>query len=164
MAQAQQGDRVRVHYTGRLDDGEIFDSSESEDAGCGCEDDGCGCDDDGCGCESGPLEFTIGEGDVIPGFEAAVVGMSLGESKEVHIPVNEAYGPYQDELVGVVERSRLPEGLIPEVGGQLEVTGQDGERFPALITDLTDTEVTLDANHPLAGRDLTFDIRLIEIL
>jgi len=162
MAQAQQGDRVRVHYTGRLDDGEIFDSSECDDGGCGCEDDGC--DDDGCGCESGPLEFTVGEGDVIPGFEAAVVGMSPGESKVVKIPVDEAYGPYQEELVGVVERSRLPDGLIPEIGAQLEVTGQDGECFPALITDLTDTEVTLDANHPLAGRDLTFDIRLIEIL
>lgn len=150
MAQAQQGDRVRVHYTGRLEDGEVFDSSE--------------CEDDGCGCGSGPLEFTIGEGDVIPGFESAVVGMSPGESREIHIPVDEAYGPYQEELVGVVERSRLPDGLIPEIGGQLEVTGQDGECFPALITDLTDSDVTLDANHPLAGRDLTFDIRLLEIL
>jgi len=162
MAQAQQGDRVKVHYTGKLDDGEIFDSSECEDDGCGCDDDGC--DDEGCGCESGPLEFVIGEGDVIPGFEAAVVGMSPGESKEVHIPMDEAYGPYQEELVGVVELSRLPEGMVPEVGYQLEVTGQDGECFPALITALTDTEVTLDANHPLAGRDLTFDIRLLEIL
>jgi peptidylprolyl isomerase len=149
MAQAKQGDKVRVHYTGRLDDGEVFDSSE--------------CADDGCGCESGPLEFIIGEGNVIPGFEAAVVGMSLGESKEIKIPMDEAYGPHQDELVGVVELSRLPEGVIPELGGQLEVTGEDGEAFPVLITDITDTDVTLDANHPLAGRDLTFDIRLIEI-
>ena len=149
MAQAKQGDKVRVHYTGRLEGGEVFDSSE--------------CQDDGCGCESGPLEFTIGEGNVIPGFEAAVIGMSLGESKEVNIPMNEAYGPYQEELVGTVERTRLPEGMIPEVGGQLEVTGEDGEAFPVLITDVTETDVTLDANHPLAGRDLTFSIRLIEI-
>lgn len=150
MSKAKEGDTVKVHYTGRLDDGEIFDSSE--------------CDEDGCGCETGPLEFTIGEGQVIPGFEAAVVGMALGESREVKIPMNEAYGPYQEELVGVVERTRLPDGVIPEVGGQLEVTGEDGEAFPVLITDITDTEVTLDANHPLAGRDLTFDIRLIEII
>lgn len=150
MAQAKQGDKVRVHYTGRLDDGEVFDSSE--------------CMEDGCGCESGPLEFTIGEGNVIPGFEAAVIGMSLGESKEVNIPVDQAYGPHMEELVGVVERSRLPEGIKPEVGEQLEVTREDGEAFPVLITSVTDTEVTLDANHPLAGRDLTFDIRLIEIV
>jgi peptidylprolyl isomerase len=149
MQKAKQGDKVKVHYTGRLDDGEVFDSSE--------------CHDDDCGCETGPLEFTIGEGNVIPGFEAAVVGMSLGESKEVKIPMDEAYGPYQDELVGVVERSRLPEGMVPEIGGQLEVTGQDGEVFPVLIKEVTDTDVTLDANHPLAGRDLTFDIKLIEI-
>jgi peptidylprolyl isomerase len=149
MAQAKQGDTVKVHYTGRLDDGEVFDSSE--------------CEDDGCGCGSGPLEFTIGEGNVIPGFEAAVVGMSVGESKEVNIPVDEAYGQHMEELVGVVERSRLPEGLVPEVGGQLEVTREDGETFPVLITSVTDTEVTLDANHPLAGRDLTFEIRLLEI-
>lgn len=149
MAQAKQGDKVKVHYTGKLDDGEVFDSSE--------------CEDDGCGCGSGPLEFTIGEGNVIPGFEAAVVGMSVGESKEVNIPVDEAYGQHMEELVGVVERSRLPEGLVPEVGGQLEVTREDGETFPVLITSVTETEVTLDANHPLAGRDLTFEIRLLEI-
>lgn len=149
MAQAKQGDKVKVHYTGRLDDGEVFDSSE--------------CEDEGCGCGSGPLEFTIGEGNVIPGFEAAVVGMSVGESKEVNIPMDEAYGPHMEELVGVVERSRLPEGMEPEVGGQLEVTREDGETFPVLITAVTETEVTLDANHPLAGRDLTFDIRLLEI-
>ncbi|MSM38912.1 MAG: peptidylprolyl isomerase [Geobacter sp.] len=150
MAQAKQGDTVRVHYTGMLDDGEVFDSSE--------------CTDDGCGCSSGPLEFTIGEGQVIPGFEAAVVGMELGESKQVKIPVDDAYGPRMDEMVGVVERSRLPAGINPEVGGQLEVTREDGETFPVLITAVSDTEVTLDANHPLAGRDLTFDIKLIEIV
>lgn len=150
MAQAKHGDRVKVHYTGKLEDGEVFDSSE--------------CQDEGCGCESGPLEFVVGEGDVIPGFDAAVVGMSPGDSKEVKIPMNEAYGPYQDELVGIVERSRLPEGIVPEVGGQLEVTGEDGEVFPVLITEITETDVTLDANHPLAGRDLTFDIRLVEII
>jgi peptidylprolyl isomerase len=146
---AKQGDRVKVHYTGRLDDGEVFDSSE--------------CREEGCGCESGPLEFTLGEGQVIPGFENAVVGMAIGESKEVNIPMDEAYGPHLEELVCDVERSQLPEGMSPELGGQLEVTREDGETFPVLITAVSDTSVTLDANHPLAGRNLTFDIRLLEI-
>ena len=150
MAQAQKGDKVRVHYTGKLDDGEVFDSSE--------------CVDDGCGCQTGPLEFTIGEGQVIPGFESAVVGMQPGESKQVNIPMDEAYGPHLEEMVGIVEKDRLPEGLDAQVGAQLEVTREDGESFPVLITAVTDTEVVLDANHPLAGRDLTFDITLIEIL
>jgi peptidylprolyl isomerase len=150
MAQAQQGDTVRVHYTGTLDDGEVFDSSE--------------CSDDGCDCSSGPLEFTVGEGQVIPGFEAAVVGMQVGDSKQVKIPMAEAYGPHMEELVGVVEKSHLPEGMEPQVGMQLEVTREDGDTFPVLITEVSDTEVVLDANHPLAGRDLTFDIRLVEIV
>ncbi len=150
MAQAKQGDKVRVHYTGRLDDGEVFDSSE--------------CVDEGCGCESGPLEFVIGEGQVIPGFESAVVGMQVGDKKDVKIQVDEAYGPQQEELVGVVEKSRLPDDFEPELGGQLEVTREDGETFTVLVTAMTETEVTLDANHPLAGRDLNFEIKLIEIL
>ncbi len=150
MAQAKQGDKVRVHYTGRLDDGDVFDSSE--------------CSDDGCGCETGPLEFVIGEGQVIPGFESAVVGMKIGEKKDVKIPVDEAYGPRLEEMVGVVEKSRLPDGFEPELGGQLEVTREDGETFTVLVVDMTETEVTLDANHPLAGRDLNFEIKLVEIL
>lgn len=150
MAQAKQGDKVRVHYTGRLDDGEVFDSSE--------------CADDACGCESGPLEFVIGEGQVIPGFESAVVGMQIGDKKDVKIPVDEAYGPHLEEMVGVVEKSRLPDDFEPELGGQLEVTREDGETFTVLVTAMTETEVTLDANHPLAGRDLNFEIKLLEIL
>jgi peptidylprolyl isomerase len=149
MAQAKKGDRVKVHYTGKLADGEVFDSSE--------------CEDSGCGCGTGPLEFTIGEGEVIPGFENAIIGMSPGESKTVVIPVEEAYGPRMDEMVAVVGRSDLPPDLKPEVGQQLEVTQQDGHTFPVLITEVTDTTVTLDANHPLAGRELTFDLKLVEI-
>jgi len=149
MAQAKQGDRVKVHYTGKLTDGEVFDSSE--------------CADDGCGCGTGPLEFTIGTGEVIPGFEEAVVGMGPGEEKTVTIPVDKAYGPRMEEMVAVVGRSELPADLDPVVGQQLEVTQQDGHSFPVLITEVTDTTVTLDANHPLAGRDLIFQLRLVEI-
>jgi peptidylprolyl isomerase len=149
MAQAKKGDTVKVHYTGRLDDGEVFDSSD--------------CAEDDCGCGTGPMEFTIGEGQVIPGFEEAVLGMSPGEEKTVVIPVDKAYGPRMEEMVAVIGRSELPADITPEVGQQLEVTQQNGQAFPVLITEVTDTSVTLDANHPLAGRDLTFDLRLVEI-
>ena len=149
MAQAKEGDKVKVHYTGRLEGGEVFDSSE--------------CSEDECGCDTGPMEFTIGEGSVIPGFEEAVIGMSQGESKTVTIPVDDAYGQRIEEMVAVVERSNLPPEMTPELGMRLEVTQEDGQVFPVVITEVTDTQVTIDANHPLAGRDLTFDIKLVEI-
>jgi peptidylprolyl isomerase len=150
MAQAKAGDKVRVHYTGRLEDGSVFDSSE--------------CHEDECGCESGPLEFTIGEGNVIPGFDRAVTGMDVGEEKTVTIPVEDAYGERLEQMVAQVPRADLPADLTPEVGMQLEVTQEDGHSFPVLITEMTDATVTLDANHPLAGRALTFDLRLVEVL
>jgi len=149
MALAKEGDKVKVHYTGRLEGGEVFDSSE--------------CAEQECGCEAGPLEFTVGEGEVIPGFEKAVIGMSEGETKTFIIPVDDAYGPRNEEMVVAVERSHVPEDMTPEVGMRLEVTQEDGREFPVVITEVTDTHVTLDANHPLAGRDLTFDITLVEI-
>jgi peptidylprolyl isomerase len=149
MAQAKTGDKVTVHYTGRLAGGEVFDSSE--------------CHDDECGCESGPLEFTIGEGNVIPGFEQAIIGMSPGDTKTVVIPVDQAYGERIDDMVAVVDRKEIPADLVLEVGNQLEVTQHDGNAFPVIITDVTDTSVTLDANHPLAGKELTFDLRLVTI-
>jgi len=143
MAQAKKGDTVKVHYTGKLTTGEIFDSSEEGG--------------------NGPLEFTIGEGDVIPGFEEAVIGMSSGEAKTVTIPVEQAYGPRMDELVAEVEREYLPQDAEPKLGQQYEVTQDDGQVFNVTVTEMNDTTVTLDANHPLAGRDLVFDIKLIEI-
>jgi len=149
MAQAKTGDKVKVHYTGRLESGEVFDSSE--------------CREDDCGCQSGPLEFTIGNGDVIPGFEQAIIGMAPGDSKTVLIPVDQAYGARVDEMVAEVPRGDIPADLNLEIGNQLEVTQEDGTTFPVLITEVTETTVTLDANHPLAGRDLTFDLRLVEI-
>ncbi len=143
MAQAKKGDTVKVHYTGKLTTGEIFDSSEEGG--------------------NGPLEFTIGEGDVIPGFEEAVIGMSSGEAKTVTIPVEQAYGPRMEELVAEVEREYLPQDAEPKLGQQYEVTQDDGQVFNVTVTEMNDTTVTLDANHPLAGRDLVFDIKLIEI-
>ena len=149
MAQAKKGDKVKVHYTGRLEGGEVFDSSE--------------CQEVDCGCDSGPMEFTIGDGEVIPGFENAVIGMNEGEAKTITVPVEEAYGKRNEEMVVAVERSHVPADLTPEVGMRLEVTQEDGQEFPVVITEITETHVTLDANHPLAGRDLTFDIKLVEI-
>lgn len=165
MAQAQQGNTVRVHYTGTLQDGSIFDSSEvTEQASCGCDcssSGGCGTDTD---CGSEPLEFTIGGGNVIPGFEKAVLGLSVGESIKVTIPADEAYGPRHDQMVAVVDRSELNGEIEPIEGQQLEVVLQDESSMPVLITEVTETTVTLDANHPLAGQDLTFDIKLLEIV
>ena len=149
MAQAKEGDKVVVHYTGMLESGEVFDSSM--------------CTEDECSCDSGPLEFTIGMNEVIPGFEKSVIGMSPGESKTVNIPVEEAYGHRNDQLIGVVERSQIPPDTTPEVGTRFEVTQEDGQEFPVVVTEVTDTHVTLDANHPLAGRNLIFDIQLLEI-
>lgn len=165
MAQAQQGDTVRVHYTGTLSDGSIFDSSEvAEQESCGCDcssSGGCGTGSD-CGCE--PLEFVIGAATVIPGFENAVMGLSVGDSITVTIPADEAYGQHQEQMVAVVERTELGGDIQPIEGQQLEVELQDGSTVPVLITEVTETTVTLDANHPLAGQDLTFAIRLVEIV
>ncbi len=141
MAQARSGDTVRVHYTGRLDDGSTFDSSQGRE----------------------PLEFTLGEGQVIPGFEDGVEGMSPGEEKTVTIPADQAYGARRDEMMLVVERAQFPDHIRPEVGQQLQMS-QDGQVAVVTIVDVDDESVTLDANHPLAGEDLTFDLRLVEIV
>ncbi|MDR3580312.1 MAG: FKBP-type peptidyl-prolyl cis-trans isomerase [Oryzomonas sp.] len=158
MAQAKNGDKVRVHYTGTLEDGSIFDSSET-----GSDE----CSDDSCGCGSqsgGPLEFVIGEGSLIPKFETAVVGLEPGQKVQVRIASEDAYGPRAEEMVAVIERSEIPADINPEPGQHMEVILQDGTAMPVMVTEVTDTTVTLDANHPLAGRDLTFDITLVEIL
>jgi peptidylprolyl isomerase len=162
MAQAKSGDKVKVHYTGTLEDGSVFDSSEgfidNPDSSCGCN--------DGC-CDSksmDPMEFVIGGGTLIPKFEAAVVGLEPGQSVTITIPADDAYGQRAEEMVAVIERSEIPADLNPEPGHQMEVVLEDGSPLPVLVTEVTDTTITLDANHPLAGRDLTFAIRLVEIL
>jgi peptidylprolyl isomerase len=141
MGQAKHGDTVKVHYTGKLEDGTVFDSSADRD----------------------PLEFTIGAGNIIPGFEKAVVGMNPGDSKTEVIPTEQAYGPYMEEMVVTIDRQQMPAEIAPEVGQQLQIQQPDGQVLPVIITDVSDGTVTLDANHPLAGENLTFDIRLVEI-
>ena len=145
MSQAQHGQTVRVHYTGTLQDGSIFDSSEAAEESCGCDcSSGCGSESD---CGSEPLEFTIGSGMVIPGFEKAVIGLGLGESVTINIPCEEAYGPRQEEMIAVIDRVDI-----------------QGSSMPVLISEVTDEAVTIDGNHPLAGEELTFTIRLVEIV
>ncbi|HEY9648897.1 MAG TPA: peptidylprolyl isomerase [Chroococcidiopsis sp.] len=141
MAQAKQGDTVQVHYTGKLDDGTIFDSSVGRS----------------------PLEFAIGDGSIIPGFESAVIGMNPGDSKTEMIPAEQAYGPHYEEMVVVVDRQQIPPEMPVELGQQLELRQPGGQIIPVFITDITGTQVTLDANHPLAGEDLTFEIELVAI-
>jgi len=140
MAVATDGDTVRIHYTGRLDDGTVFDSSEGRD----------------------PLEFVLGAGQVIPGFDQAVTGMETGEEKTVTIPAGDAYGPRRGELIVNLGRSEIPKGLDPKVGQRLQMSTQDGKTLQVTVAETSDTGVVLDANHPLAGKDLTFDIHLVE--
>lgn len=141
MAQAQTGDTVRVHYTGRLGEGEVFDSSQGRD----------------------PLEFTVGGGQVIAGFDEAVTGMAPGDEKTVVIPAEQAYGPRRDEMTGEVPRAQFPPDIEPQVGQQLQMK-QAGQDFVVTVTEVSDETVRLDANHPLAGKDLTFDLELVEIV
>jgi len=163
MAQAKNGDKVRVHYTGTLEDGSIFDSSEDTEDMCGdeCEDEGCGC---GVAHHDSPLEFVIGSGMLLPKFEAAVVGLEPGQSVTVKIAADDAYGQRAEEMVATIQRSEIPADMNPQVGDQMEVVLQDGSPMPVMVTDATESAITLDANHPLAGQDLTFEIRLVEIL
>jgi peptidylprolyl isomerase len=151
MPQAKEGDRVKLHFTGKLEDGTVFDSTED-------------CDSDDCGCEEGPVEFVIGEGDLVPGLEQAVIGMSPGEAKTVRLIPELAFGERDEELLWEIDRRELPADLAPEVGETLEITDDNGESFPVTVADVSETTVTLDANHPLAGMDLSFDLQLIEIL
>ncbi|MEB3828148.1 FKBP-type peptidyl-prolyl cis-trans isomerase [Phormidium sp. CCY1219] len=141
MSQAKQGDIVKVHYTGKLSDGTVFDSST----------------------ERGPLEFTLGEGQLIPGFEQAVIGMAPGEEKTEQIPADRAYGPRREDMVVQVERDRIPQNIPLEVGQRLQIQQAPDQVIPVTVTNISDSQVTLDANPPLAGQDLTFDIQLVEI-
>ena len=138
----EKGQKVKVHYTGTLDDGKQFDSSEGRD----------------------PLEFEVGAGMVIPGFESGVAAMAIGEKKTINLVAAEAYGEKRDEMVMEFERENLPEGLEPEVGMGLQMQGPQGQAVPVQITAVADETVTIDANHPLAGQNLTFELELIEVI
>lgn len=142
LAKIKEGDTVKVHYTGKVSDGTVFDTSKERE----------------------PLEFTIGEGKLIPGFEKAVVGMGVGDSSTVTIPSDEAYGDKRDDMVVDVEKDQIPPEIKPEVGQQLQVQQKDGNAIPVVITDVSEETVKLDANHPLAGEDLTFEIEVIEVV
>lgn len=141
MANAKTGDTVRVHYTGKLEDGTVFDSSEGKD----------------------PLEFILGQGTVIPGFEAAIEGMEIGGKKTETITSDNAYGPYQDKLVEEVERTMIPDHIELDVGHHLQITRPDAPPLVLTVVEVKEETVMLDANHPLAGKTLVFDIELVEI-
>ena len=140
MAEAKNGDTVRIHYTGRLADGTVFDSSEGR----------------------APLEFTIGESQVIPGFEEAVSGMEPGQETTVTIPSDQAYGAHRAELLFDVPREQFPDDLDPQIGQQLQMTN-GSQTAVVTVSEVADGSIKLDANHPLAGKDLTFDLTLVEI-
>jgi peptidylprolyl isomerase len=141
VTQAKQGDTVKVHYTGTLNDGTVFDSSQGRD----------------------PLQFTIGEQNVIPGFEQAVIGLGIGETVKTEIPANQAYGARDERLVAQIPRDRIPQDMQLTVDDRLQVRRPDGGMAVMTVTAMSESNVTLDGNHPLAGMDLTFDIELVEI-
>ena len=141
MRTAKTGDTVKVHYTGRLDDDTVFDTSRGK----------------------APLEFTIGEGNLIKGFENGLIGMEVGEKKNLVIPPEEAYGRNDEKLTTRVSRAYLPGSVEPAIGMQLQVKQKDGSIFMVWITEMDAGTVTLDANHPLAGKTLNFDVELTAI-
>ncbi len=141
MQQVKKGDTVKVHYHGTLVDGSIFDSSEGRE----------------------PLEFEVGSGMVIEGFDNGVMNMAIGEKKVVNIPFDQAYGPRNNDMIMEFPIERFPTDLVPEVGMQLNMSNTEGEQFPVQIVEVADEHVLLDANHPLAGKDLVFALELVEI-
>ena len=142
MQQVQNGDKVRVHYHGKLRSGETFDSSEGRE----------------------PLEFTVGSGQVIRGFDEGVKGMSAGEKRTIEIPVDDAYGQKSQEMIIEFPTNQFPPDMKPEVGMQLMMNNGQGQQFPVTIVEVREDSVVLDANHPLAGQDLIFDLELVEIV
>lgn len=142
MAQVKSGDKIKVHYHGRLTNGETFDSSEGRD----------------------PLEFEVGSGMVIKGFDEGVTGMTVGEKKTINIPFMEAYGPRNPEMVINMPKDRFPQDMELELGMPLVMSDGQGQQFQVTIVEIEEAAVKLDANHPLAGQDLVFDLELVEIV
>lgn len=141
MPTAKNGDGVSVHYTGKLSDGSVFDSSEGNE----------------------PLKFNIGAGMVIPGFENAIIGMEVGDKKTINIPKNEAYGEYRDEMIAEFSRNQFPEGMDVQIGMSFHLQGPDGSMLPVVVKEVKTDSVVIDGNHPLAGQDLEFDLELMEV-
>jgi len=142
MTQAKKGDSVKVNFIGKLEDGSVFANTA----------------------DSEPLEFKLGEGKIIPGIETAVEGMNVGDSKSVKVPPEQAYGQRREELVEEVSRDKFPKDVEPKVGQKFEVPQQQGQPLVVRVVDTSEQTVTLDGNHPLAGRDLTFDLQLLEVV
>jgi len=138
----KKGDKVKIHYTGRIKDGKVFDSS----------------------LEREPIEFEIGSGHVIIGVDKGVIGMKPGEKKEVEVPPQEGYGEYEQKLLIDVPKDKMPKDIKPEVGMRLQMVNNMGQPLPVLVAEVNDDSVKLDANHPLAGKDLVFNIELVEIV
>jgi peptidylprolyl isomerase len=141
MVKANNGNTVKVHYTGKLDDGTVFDSSRDSD----------------------PIEFTLGEGRMIPGFESAVMGMEVGDSKTVRLGSEQAYGPHRDDKMLKVDRREIPESIPLAKGMKLQAQAPNGEVVYFSVVEFNDSQVTLDGNHPMAGKDLTFEIELVSM-
>ena len=142
MSTAASGNKVKVHYTGTFDDGDVFDSSR----------------------EAEPLEFEVGAGQVIPGFEQAIEGMAVGETKQIRLPEDQAYGPYNPQMVFDADPSQFEAGLAPAVGQQFQTQTDDGTPMLLTVKAVEGEKITLDANHPMAGKTLNFDLELVEIL
>jgi len=141
MTAVAEGTKVKVHYTGTFDDGEVFDSSRQAD----------------------PLAFEVGAGEVIPGFEQAVVGMQVGDNKKIRLEEDEAYGPYNEEMIIDADPSQFDEGLDPQVGQQFQTQTQDGTPLLLTVIDKDEEKIKLDANHPMAGKALNFDLEIVEV-
>ena len=142
MAEAKNGDKVRVHFTGRLVDGTVFGSTLDEE----------------------PFEFTVGDKNMLPGFENAIVGMQKGETRTIYLPPEEAYGPYKKELVHIMDKSSFPQEIDLDIGKQLRIRTKEGEHKIVTIKDFTEDHIVIDENDPLAGKTLTFNIELVEII
>ncbi len=142
MSTAKAGDTVQIHYKGTLAGGEVFDSSEGRD----------------------PLEFAVSAGMIIPGLDAAIPGMAVGDKKVVEVPADQAYGPINDQARQAIPRGEIPADIPLEIGTQLQMQGPEGQVIPVTVAEVTEAEVTLDANHPLAGKDLTFAIEMVAIM
>jgi peptidylprolyl isomerase len=164
MALVKKGDKVSINFTGTLEDGTIFDTTLGHDDCSPGECDSDDCTDEGCGCESGPMEITLGAEEFFPQIEEALIGMAPGDRKTVVIPAEEAFGEYDEEQVFTIGRDQIPSDITPDIGQELEFTGEEGEPFMVTVVGVTDDSVTLDANHPLAGENISYDIELVAIL
>ena len=143
MSQVKNNDTVKVHYTGKLEDGQVFDSSIERGE---------------------PLQFTVGQGQIIPGFEKGIIDMKVNEKKTVNIPKAEAYGETNEQLIQEVPKSQLPQDMKPEIGMGLVSDGPNGQKMNLIVKDVKQDSIVVDANHPLAGKDLIFDLEVVEIL